>query len=127
MQGEFVNVPAGMHGFHIHEGGSCAKEGGEAGGHFNPRQVEHGHLPSVGFEYAHAGDFGNLLANATGVSSWNLNLPGLTLTSGDYAVANRTFILHAKPDDLGQPTGNAGDRIACGIIQLVAQEAPQGD
>jgi superoxide dismutase, Cu-Zn family len=121
MQGQFVNIPPGMHGFHIHEGSSCADEGKAAGGHFNPRKVAHGHLPSMGFEKAHAGDFGNLQASVTGASAWSLELPGLTLTSGEYAVANRTFILHAKPDDLGQPTGNAGDRIACGIIQPVAQ------
>jgi superoxide dismutase, Cu-Zn family len=121
MQGQLAKVPPGMHGFHIHEGSSCADEGKAAGGHFNPRKVAHGHLPSMGFEKAHAGDFGNLQASATGAAAWNLELPGLTLTSGEYAVANRTFILHAKPDDLSQPTGNAGDRIACGMIQPVAQ------
>lgn len=118
MQGQFANIPIGMHGFHIHEGGSCEEGGGAAGGHFNPRDVGHGHLPSQGFDQAHAGDLGNLQSTSTEQTDWNLEVPGLTLTSGEYAVADRTFILHADPDDLSQPTGNAGARIACGIIQM---------
>ena len=120
MQGTFENIPAGMHGFHIHEGESCADAGKAAGGHFNPRGVDHGHLPSSGFESAHAGDLGNLLATATAPADWALEIPGLTLTPGEFSVANRTFILHADPDDLSQPTGNAGPRIACGVIQPMA-------
>ncbi len=118
MSGTFLNVPIGMHGFHVHEGGSCAEEGGAAGGHFNPKGVEHGYLPSMGFESAHAGDLGNVqVTSATEETEWTLEVKGLTLTSGEYAVANRAFILHADPDDLSQPTGNAGARIACGVIQ----------
>ncbi|MBI2167628.1 MAG: superoxide dismutase family protein, partial [Candidatus Omnitrophica bacterium] len=45
-------------------------------------------------------------------------VPGLTLKEGEYAVAGRALILHEKEDDFGQPTGNAGGRIACGVIQL---------
>lgn len=121
MQGTLINVPAGMHGFHIHEGSSCDEGGKAAGGHFNPKQVEHGHLPSMDFDSAHAGDLGNLSATSNLKAELNLELPGLTLTPGELSVANRAFIMHADPDDLSQPTGNAGARIACGIIQPVAQ------
>ena len=121
MQGTMVNVPAGMHGFHIHEGSSCDEGGKAAGGHFNPRQVAHGHLPSMDFDSAHAGDLGNLQANSRLGAELDLELPGLTLSPGEFSVANRAFIMHADPDDLSQPTGNAGARIACGIIQPIAQ------
>ena len=117
MQGTFRNVPPGEHGFHIHEGESCADEGKAAGGHFNPRQVAHGYLPDDGFENAHAGDTGNVEAAEDGTVNWSLEVPGLAIAPGELSVANRAVILHAKPDDFGQPTGNAGDRIACGIIQ----------
>lgn len=121
MQGTIENVPAGMHGFHIHEGSSCDDNAEAAGGHFNPRKVAHGHLPSTGFDKAHAGDLGNLQAPEQGPAQWSLAVPGLTLTPGELSVANRAIVLHAKADDLGQPSGNAGDRIACGVIQPVAQ------
>lgn len=117
MQGTLENVPAGMHGFHIHEGSSCAEEGKAAGGHFNPQEVAHGHLPSTGFDEAHAGDLGNLLATDNAPADWSLDVAGLTLTPGEFSVSDRTFILHADPDDLSQPTGNAGARIACGMIK----------
>ena len=117
MQGTLRNVPPGEHGFHIHEGESCADEGKAAGGHFNPRQVEHGFLPEDGLDNAHAGDTGNVEAAEDGTVNWSLEVPELTLAPGELSVANRAVILHAQPDDFGQPTGNAGDRIACGIIQ----------
>ncbi|MGB3669096.1 MAG: superoxide dismutase family protein [Phormidesmis sp.] len=122
MQGALDNVSAGMHGFHIHEGESCAEDGKAAGGHFNPRAVMHGYLPSAGLDNAHAGDLGNYPGNDHGSAEWTLDVAGLTLSPGEFSVANHAFILHADPDDLGQPTGNAGERIACGIIQPVALE-----
>ncbi|MEO1392598.1 MAG: superoxide dismutase family protein [Cyanobacteria bacterium J06634_5] len=118
MRGTFDNVPAGMHGFHIHEGDSCAEDGKAAGGHFNPRDVQHGHLPSTGVENAHAGDLGNLQGSDHTTTDWSLEVTELTLTPGEFSVANRPFIIHADPDDLSQPTGNAGARIACGVIAL---------
>ena len=72
-----------------------------------------------GLARAHAGDFGNLMVGRNGTGSRTITMPGLTLTSGRYAVVGKAFILHAKADDLTtQPSGNAGDRIACGVIAL---------
>ncbi|MGF1479994.1 MAG: superoxide dismutase family protein [Cyanophyceae cyanobacterium] len=115
--GNLINTPPGVHGFHIHEFGSCADQGKAAGGHYNPDGVEHGDLLADGFEHAHAGDLGNVEVSEDGTAVWEQLFPGLTLRSGNYPVAGRSFILHAAPDDLSQPTGNAGARIGCGTIR----------
>ena len=114
---KLANVPPGKHGFHIHEVGNCGDGGKAAGGHFNPDNVPHGFLPKDGFSRAHAGDFGNVDIGPDGTGSLDLMLMGLTL-SGDSTrnVVGRAVILHEKPDDFSQPTGNAGGRIGCGII-----------
>ncbi|WP_421659338.1 superoxide dismutase family protein [Leptothermofonsia sp. ETS-13] len=112
------DTPAGLHGFHIHEKGSCKDGGNGAGGHFNPDQVKHGKLIIDGFANAHAGDLGNILIGLDGTGSMAQTIPGLRLTEGKYAIANRAIILHAQKDDFGQPTGNAGGRIGCGVIAL---------
>jgi Cu-Zn family superoxide dismutase len=113
-----TGVPEGAHGFHIHQNGSCADQGNAAGGHFDPDHVQHGELMKDGFAHAHAGDFGNIVANKEGVANLKLTLPKLNLSTTDqYGVAGRAIILHEKADNFGQPTGDAGGRIACGIIQ----------
>ena len=119
VEAKVVNVAPGNYGFHVHENGSCDDTGKAAGGHFNPNHVEHGYLPKNGILHAHAGDMGNITVgeDRTGVS--NIFLPGLTLTNGIYAVAGRAVIVHEKADDFGQPTGNAGSRIGCGVIEVV--------
>ncbi len=109
-------APAGLHGFHIHENGSCGDKGNAAGGHFNPDGVKHGLLRKDGFASAHAGDLGNVKIKANGKGGLKRFLPGLTLADGKYAVAGKSVILHEKQDDFGQPTGNAGGRIGCGVI-----------
>lgn len=115
----------GTHGFHIHEFGSCADGGKAAGGHFNPDGVQHGNLLTDGLSNTHAGDFGNLEVGEDGRGSFNGLYAGLSLSQGRYAVAGRAFILHAKADDLSsQPTGNAGDRIACGTIMITGLSQP---
>jgi len=120
INGQFNVAPAGDHGFHIHEFGSCADGGNAAGGHYNPDGVSHGYLPDDGFENAHAGDLGNLTVTEYGTVVYNATLPGLSLTHGKYPIAGRAMILHENPDDFGQPVGNAGGRIGCGTIVLVA-------
>jgi len=113
---EIFGAPAGKHGIHIHEKGSCEDHGNAAGGHFNPDGVPHGDLVKDGFAHAHAGDLGNIEIDANGNGKLEKTIPGLTLKEGKYGVAGRALILHEKEDNFGQPTGNAGSRIACAVI-----------
>ncbi len=117
IQVNFENVPAGKHGFHIHEKGDCGDKGNAAGGHFNPDGMPHGLLNQDGFQKAHAGDLGNVEIAADGTGKVETVIKGLTLAEGKYGVVGKAFILHEKEDDFGQPTGNAGSRIACGVIE----------
>lgn len=118
--GNLINTPPGVHGFHIHEFGSCAEDGQAAGRHYNPDRVKHGNLLTDGLRHAHAGDLGNVVVSADGTAFWEQTFPGLSLNSGNYAVAGRSVILHAAPDDFSQPTGNAGARIGCGTIRSIS-------
>ena len=113
---DIKGVLPGKYGFHIHENGSCADEGKAAGGHFNPDQAPHGLLTKDGFSHAHAGDMGNIEVNSDGTGKLEMILPGLSLTQGKYNVSGKAIILHEKEDNFGQPTGNAGGRVGCGII-----------
>ncbi len=111
-------APGSSHGFHIHEKGDCsAADASSAGGHFNPAGAPHGRM-DVGAH--HAGDIDNITADAQGVAHVNIHIPGLTLGSGAANdVAGRAIVVHADPDDYAsQPAGNAGKRIACGVITL---------
>jgi Cu-Zn family superoxide dismutase len=122
-RGEVVQVdvkvtglkPNGTHGFHIHEKGDCsAADASSAGGHFNPDKSPHGGLSS---EKRHAGDLGNLQADANGYAQASIQVSGITLDAGATSVIGRAVIVHANPDDLSsQPSGNAGARVACGLI-----------
>jgi superoxide dismutase, Cu-Zn family len=86
-----------------------------AGGHFNPEGHPHA-LPDQ--EKRHAGDFGNLKADGDGNATLTLTVDNITLNCGGHGILGRAVIVHAKPDDGGQPTGNAGDRIGAGVIGL---------
>lgn len=109
-------TPNSTHGFHIHANGNCAApDASSAGGHFNPAQQPHGH---PGSSPHHAGDIPNQHANADGVATVDVVVPGIELgTGGDTDVLGRALIVHAQPDDYtSQPSGAAGPRIACGVI-----------
>ncbi len=121
ISGTIDNVPSGQHAFHIHEFGDCGDEGKKAGSHFNPDQHHHGLVMKDGVNKAHAGDMGNVNADEKGTIAVNVTLPSVTLTSGKFSVAGRAIVLHELKDDFGQPTGNAGGRIACGPIILVGK------
>ena len=112
------NAAPGRHGFHIHQNGACGDTGKAAGDHFNPDGVSHGFLLKDGFAHAHAGDLGNLEIGADGKGRMEAVVPQLTLGEGRYSVAGRSVIFHAKEDDFGQPTGNAGARLGCGVIVM---------
>ena len=105
------------HAIHVHEKGDCsAADASSAGGHFNPTGSAHGR---AGTATHHAGDMDNILANAQGVAAIDIHLAGVTLGGGAANdIAGRAVIVHAAPDDYqSQPAGNAGARVACGVIK----------
>lgn len=110
----------GLHGFHVHEFGDCsASDGTSAGAHFNP-----GGAPHAGPHDAarHAGDMGNVEADAQGVGVLDYVDPKASF-EGDASILGRGVIVHAKADDLKtQPTGDAGGRLACGVIGVAKGE-----
>jgi Cu/Zn superoxide dismutase len=115
--------PGSKHGFHIHEFGDIsAPDGMATGGHYNPEKHEHA-LPAT--ETRHAGDFGNVEANDRGVADYELVVDNITLTEGKDAIIGRGVIVHAKLDDGGQPTGNAGARVAQGVIGVKNSAPPK--
>jgi Cu-Zn family superoxide dismutase len=111
---DVTGLPPGKHGFHIHEFGDCsAPDATSAGGHFNPTNDPH-----AGHDAAkrHEGDLGNIEANSSGKAHLELTDKMMTM-SGDKSIIGRGLIVHEKADDLTtQPTGNAGGRVACGVI-----------
>ena len=111
-----TSATPGLHGVHVHEKGDCADAGNAAGGHFNPDKVPHGNVLKDGFKNAHPGDLGNIMVDSTGLGVLEVTVPHLTLDHGPYGIAGRTIIVHEKMDDFGQPTGNAGGRVACALI-----------
>lgn len=110
--------PGQAHGFHVHEKGDCGSgDGMSTGGHFNPLGRPHG---AHGVGEHHAGDLPSLTADANGRVDVHLTLSGLAIGSGATDIVGRGLIVHAQPDDhKTQPTGNAGARIACGVIAKV--------
>lgn len=123
-QGQTVRVtaevrglkPNAEHGFHVHEKGDCsAPDATSAGGHFNPAGQPYGHH---GQASRHAGDMPSLKADAGGVARLDWQTDLLTVGSGSAIVVGRGVIVHLDPDDyVTQPTGNAGARIACGVVR----------
>ena len=108
--------PNQEHGFHIHEKGDCSSgDGMSAGGHFNPLGKPHAH-PSTSDR--HAGDMQALKADDYGNASYSATFDVITVTEGPTGIIGRGVIVHAQADDYKtQPTGNAGARLACGVIQ----------
>lgn len=106
--------PGGEHGFHVHEKGDCAStDGSSAGGHFNPDGKPHGGQDAP----HHAGDMPSLKAGPDGVAEARFRLDGPSVSAGAASLVGRAVIVHASPDDYRtQPTGNAGARLACGVI-----------
>lgn len=106
----------GLHGFHIHEFGDCSSpDANSAGGHFNPADAPHG-APNA--EKRHAGDLGNIEADKTGQARLEVT-DGMLKLEGPESIIGRAIIVHAQPDDFKtQPTGNAGARLACGVIGI---------
>lgn len=120
---EVDGLTPGKHGFHVHMFGDLsAGDGTATGGHFDPHGVDHG-LPGMHDDHAHvgghAGDLGNLDADDTGHASYDVTFSDLHL-NGTGSIVGRSIIVHRDEDDGGQPTGNAGPRIAQGVIGIDA-------
>jgi len=117
--GEIGGLAPGPHGFHVHEHGDCsAADASSAGGHFNPTNAPHGR---AGAGPHHLGDADNIVADAEGVARIDKHLGDVTLGTGlANDIAGRALVVHAKPDDYtSQPSGDAGARVACGVIRVV--------
>ena len=119
IKGTVIGLEPGDHGFHIHEFGDMSKGCESMGGHYNPDGVDHGNSDT-----GHVGDLGNITANTEGVATVKKISERIDLL-GDRSVVGRGLVVHADADDLGlgkdkesKKTGNAGDRLACGVITL---------
>ncbi len=106
--------PDGLHGFHVHEGTDCE----EPGGHLSPYDHEHG-APTDPRDERHKGDMGNLEADAEGIAVYDRILVNVTMDAPP-TIIGHVVVVHEGPDDLEtDPSGEAGDPIACGVIRLV--------
>ena len=112
--GKLKNLPPGDHGMHIHQVGKCeAPDFKSAGAPYNPTGKQHGRDNPLGH---HAGDLGNIDVGSGGESSVNIKAKNLELWAGDSAM-DKSVLVHAQRDDnKTDPSGNSGDRIACGVI-----------
>lgn len=115
--GSIQGLKPGLHGFHIHQFGDCsAPDGSSAGGHFAPRSHQHGN-PETAAQH-HVGDLGNIRASLDGSAQIELEFDDLALY-GEHSIVGRAVVLHAGQDDLSsQPSGDAGSRVACGVIGI---------
>lgn len=116
--------PGQKHAIHIHEYGDLrAEDGTSSGGHYNPDGHEHGLVEKP---MRHAGDLGNLEADDKGVADLALEVDNISINARENPILGRCVIVHEKADDGGQPTGNAGARIAHGVIGLMNREWKRG-
>ncbi len=110
----------GLHGIHVHAVGKCEPPAfTTAGGHFNPSQKQHGALNPSGL---HAGDLGNIEVKSDGTGTLSFLTPLLSLAPGAsqsvLSSGGLSVVIHAQPDDeKTDPSGNSGDRVACGVVK----------
>jgi Cu-Zn family superoxide dismutase len=116
---DITGLTPGEHGFHIHELGNCsAPNATSAGGHYNPENKPHGGPNNV---ERHVGDLGNIVTDKSGHAVYE-RTDNLISLNGTHSIIGRSIIIHANPDDLKtQPTGNAGPRVACGVIGISSE------
>lgn len=115
VEADIEHLAPGSHGFHIHETGDCsAPDASSAGGHFNPEGAPHG-APTDSVR--HVGDLGNIESGADSTATYSRVDSVLTL-SGANSIIDRAVVVHEGEDDLtSQPSGDAGARVACGVIE----------
>jgi Cu-Zn family superoxide dismutase len=118
MSVDMKGLAPGEHAIHIHENGDCsADDGTSAGGHWNPKGDDHG---KWGKDAYHMGDIGNLVADEKGKVSYEFKTDKWCLECDDETknIIGKSFIVHAGADDFkSQPSGAAGARVACGVIE----------
>lgn len=116
VSGQVQNVAPGWHGIHLHETGACTPDFAAAGAHHNPDHARHG----LGSVPAHAGDLPNLFVHADGSGQYQAWTDDVSLADGPASLFDAdgtALVLHAAPDDYTtDPSGNSGDRIACGVV-----------
>jgi len=125
ISGEVKGLAPGKHGFHIHQFGDYTNGCMSAGAHFNPAGKTHGGPED---ENRHAGDLGNILAGEDGVAKVDMKDCQVPLI-GENSIIGRSVVVHEKEDDVGKggndeslKTGNAGPRLACGVVGVCKQE-----
>jgi len=114
-----MGLPAGVHAVHLHTTGTCTgPDFTSAGGHWNPGKKQHGHDNPAG---AHMGDMPNMTVGADGTGELKTVVAGAMLTGGDAPLLDAdgaAVVVHASADDYkSDPTGNAGGRLACGVVK----------
>ena len=119
INGTLSHLPPGTHAIHVHTVGSCtAPDFTSAGGHFNPGAKQHGSANPNG---PHAGDLPNFEVDAKGNGTISFAVPDMTLNDGPNSLfrpGGTALVVHANADDnMTDPAGNAGPRIACGVIE----------
>lgn len=119
IRGKVINLSPGKHGFHIHQYGDLTSpDGTSAGGHYDPHGHPHGGPDD---QQHHAGDLGNIEANEGGVATVDLTVQDLAL----HFVIGRALVVHQGEDDFkSQPSGDAGPRVALGVIGFANTESP---
>jgi len=128
IKGEIKGLSPGLHGFHVHQYGDMTNGCTSAGPHLNPFSKTHGGPKD---EDRHMGDLGNVQAGADGVAHIEMTDHQLQII-GPHSIVGRSIVVHKEVDDLGRgegnkkeeslKTGNAGERLGCGVIALAASE-----
>lgn len=138
VQGSFSGLTPGDHGFHVHQNGDCSaadladdpdsdpNPAGAAGPHWAPQDSPHG-APGNDAASRHVGDMGNITAGEDGTAMIDVTDAVLAL-EGPNSIVGKAVIVHADADDLtSQPSGNAGARLACGVVQMGGMDMSDGN